>query len=70
MFLIFGLGRLDVLPVADFGLRSGMRKHYALADLPKKEAMHELATTWKPYRSIGTWYIWRSLGGVPQSDAP
>jgi DNA-3-methyladenine glycosylase II len=68
MFLIFSLGRLDVLPVGDYGLRAGVQKHYELAELPKKDALHELTASWKPYRSIGTWYIWRSLGGVPQSD--
>jgi len=67
MFLIFSLGRLDVLPVGDYGLRAGMQKHYELPDLPKKDTLHELTASWKPYRSIGTWYIWRSLGGVPQS---
>ena len=68
MFLIFSLGRLDVLPVGDYGLRAGVQKHYGLAELPKKDKLHELTESWKPYRSIGTWYIWRSLGGVPQSD--
>ena len=68
MFLIFSLGRLDVLPVGDYGLRAGVQKHYALAELPKKDVLHELTHAWRPYRSIGTWYIWRSLGGVPQSD--
>jgi len=68
MFLIFSLGRLDVLPVGDYGLRAGVQKHYALAELPKKDTLHALTESWKPYRSIGTWYIWRSLGGVPQSD--
>ena len=68
MFLIFSLGRLDVLPVGDYGLRAGVQKHYALADLPRKDDLSDLATAWKPFRSIGTWYIWRSLGGVPQSD--
>src|SRR5437773_12426457 len=68
MFLIFSLGRLDVLPVGDYGLRAGVQKHYALPELPKKDQLHELAAPWQPYRSIGTWYIWRSLGGVPQSD--
>jgi DNA-3-methyladenine glycosylase II len=67
MFLIFSLGRLDVLPVGDYGLRAGVQKHYALEELPKKEQLHELCAPWQPYRSIGTWYIWRSLGGVPQS---
>ena len=68
MFLIFSLGRLDVMPVGDYGLRAGLLKHYALNELPKKERIHELTEVWKPFRSIGTWYIWRSLGGVPQSD--
>jgi DNA-3-methyladenine glycosylase II len=68
MFLIFSLGRLDVLPVGDYGLRSGMQKHYALDELPKKDTMLALADKWQPYRSIGTWYIWRGLGAVPQSD--
>ncbi len=68
MFLIFSLGRLDVLPVGDYGLRAGVQKHYALDELPKKDTLHELTAPWRPYRSIGTWYIWRSLGGVPQSE--
>ncbi|MBI1832979.1 MAG: DNA-3-methyladenine glycosylase 2 family protein [Planctomycetes bacterium] len=68
MFLIFSLGRLDVLPVGDYGLRAGVQKHYGLSELPKKHTLHELADPWKPYRTIGTWYIWRSLGGVPQSE--
>ncbi len=68
MFLIFCLGRPDVLPVGDYGLRAGVQKHYELGDLPNKAVLTELAECWKPYRSIGTWYIWRSLGGVPQSD--
>jgi DNA-3-methyladenine glycosylase II len=68
MFLIFSLGRLDVLPVGDYGLRAGVQKHYELNELPKKDELHALTESWKPYRSIGTWYIWRSLGGVPQSD--
>ena len=68
MFLIFSLGRMDVLPVGDYGLQAGMQKLHALAELPKKARLHELTESWKPYRSIGTWYVWRSLGGVPQSD--
>ncbi|MGE3804294.1 MAG: DNA-3-methyladenine glycosylase, partial [Gemmataceae bacterium] len=67
MFLIFSLGRLDVLPVADLGLRAGLQRHYGLADLPDKEELTEQAEPWRPYRSIATWYLWRSLGPVPQS---
>jgi DNA-3-methyladenine glycosylase II len=69
MFLIFSLGRLDVLPVGDYGLRAGVQKLYALAGLPGREELERLAAPWQPYRSVGTWYIWRSLGAVPQSGA-
>jgi DNA-3-methyladenine glycosylase II len=67
MFLIFGLGRLDVLPVTDFGLRSGIKREHTLPDLPSRATLLELTADWSPYRSIGTWYIWRSFGPVPQS---
>ena len=67
MFLIFSLGRLDVLPVGDYGLRAGVLKQYELAELPNKTTLTELAEPWRPYRSIGTWFIWRSFGNVPQS---
>jgi DNA-3-methyladenine glycosylase II len=67
MFLIFALGRHDVLPVDDYGLRAGVVKHYGFEELPKKAALTELAQPWRPYRSIATWFIWRSLGGVAQA---
>ena len=68
MFLIFSLGRLDVLPVDDFGLRAGVQEVYGLTELPGRAALRELAEPWRPYRSIATWYFWRSRGGVPQSE--
>jgi DNA-3-methyladenine glycosylase II len=68
MFLIFSLGRLDVLPVDDFGLRAGVRDVYQLPDLPNRAALRERGEAWRPYRSIATWYFWRSRGGVPQSS--
>jgi DNA-3-methyladenine glycosylase II len=67
MFLIFSLGRLDVLPVDDLGLRAGVQEQYGLDDLPDKAALTELAEPWRPYCSIATWYFWRSRGFVPQS---
>jgi DNA-3-methyladenine glycosylase II len=70
MFLIFSLGRLDVLPLADFGLRAGVRDIYGLADLPKPAELQRRAETWRPYRTVATWYFWRSRGGVPQSEPP
>lgn len=67
MFLIFGLGRLDVLPVDDLGLRVGVQRQYELPEPPRKAQLIELAEPWGPYRSVATWYFWRSLGFVPQS---
>jgi DNA-3-methyladenine glycosylase II len=67
MFLIFSLGRLDVLPVGDFGLRAGVQESYGLAELPGKKVLDELGEKWRPYRSLATWYFWRSRGFVPQS---
>jgi DNA-3-methyladenine glycosylase II len=69
MFLIFSLGRLDVLPVADRGLRVGAQLQYGLEANPGKARLEELAEPWRPYRSIATWYFWRSFGFVPQSEA-
>ena len=60
-FLIFCLGREDVLPVGDLGLRKAMQKTYGLRQLPSPEVMHNIAQLWRPYRSIGTWYMWKSL---------
>jgi DNA-3-methyladenine glycosylase II len=68
MFLIFSLGRLDVLPVDDLGLRAGVQDQYGLPELPDKAVLAELAEPWRPYRSIATWYVWRSRGFVPQSE--
>jgi DNA-3-methyladenine glycosylase II len=67
MFLIFALGRLDVLPVDDLGLRAGVRDVYGFAELPDRKKLRELAEPWRPYRSVATWYFWRQRGGVPQS---
>jgi len=67
MFLIFSLGRLDVLPVDDFGLCAAVRKNYRLRQPPKKARLQKLTEPWTPYRSIGTWYMWKSSGWVPRS---
>jgi DNA-3-methyladenine glycosylase II len=61
MFLIFSLGRLDVLPVDDLGVRSAIKNLYDLKELPNKTTCVEIATPWRPYASIGSWYCWRSL---------
>ncbi|MBW4467517.1 MAG: DNA-3-methyladenine glycosylase 2 family protein [Pegethrix bostrychoides GSE-TBD4-15B] len=61
MLLIFRLHRWDVLPTEDLGIRSAMRRLYDLPDLPAKKAMLELAAPWQPYRTVASWYLWRSL---------
>lgn len=59
MLLIFTLGRLDVMPVDDYGVRSGLQTLYALPVHPNKTDFAELTDPWRPYRSIGAWYLWR-----------
>jgi DNA-3-methyladenine glycosylase II len=61
MFLIFSLGRLDVLPVDDLGVRAAIKHLYGLEELPDKAACVEIAAPWRPYATIGSWYCWRSL---------
>ena len=61
MFLIFQLGRLDILPVGDLGLKKGIQSMYSLKELPEKEQIEQLAESWKPYRTVATWYLWKSL---------
>ncbi|HSD05377.1 MAG TPA: DNA-3-methyladenine glycosylase [Nitrosopumilaceae archaeon] len=61
MFLIFSLGRLDVLPVGDLGLKKGIQRLYSMPNLPEKDEIEELAEKWRPYRTVATWYIWKSL---------
>src|SRR5690606_3307010 len=61
MFLIFCLGREAVLPVGDLGLRKAMQKAYSLGELPTPEIMRNIARPWKPYCSVATWYMWKSL---------
>jgi DNA-3-methyladenine glycosylase II len=68
MVLIFGLGRLDVLPIGDLGFRYGVKEWFGLKDAPSPIELEELAEPWRPYRTIATWYFWRSKGAVPQSD--
>jgi DNA-3-methyladenine glycosylase II len=61
MFLIFSLGRLNVFPVADLGLKAGVKRHYGLADMPTKAELDAVGESWQPFRSVGTWYMWRGL---------
>ena len=61
MFLIFALQRLDVLPTGDLGVRMAIRKAYGMDDLPHPKQIEELALTWRPYCTVASWYLWRSL---------
>jgi DNA-3-methyladenine glycosylase II len=68
MFLMFHLLRSDVLPVDDIGLHNGIAKHYAINATEKRRKMAELveiAEKWRPWRSVATWYLWRSLDPIP-----
>jgi len=61
MLLMFRLGRLDVLPVDDYGIRKAMQKAYRMRALPKPDRMRRIAEAWRPYRTVACWYLWRSL---------
>jgi len=63
MFLMFALERPDVLPVGDLGVRTAIRKAYGLSQLPSPAEMEELAGKWRPWCSVASWYLWRSLDG-------
>jgi DNA-3-methyladenine glycosylase II len=63
MFLIFALQRTDVLPTGDLGIRNAIRKAYNLEALPTPVEMEQMALRWRPYCSVASWYLWRSLEG-------
>ncbi|MFQ5744048.1 MAG: DNA-3-methyladenine glycosylase family protein [Acidobacteriota bacterium] len=63
MYLIFRLGRLDVLPVDDLGVRDSARRLYGLAELPAAPQLERVAEPWRPYRSVACWYLWRARRG-------
>ncbi|XP_022752138.1 DNA-3-methyladenine glycosylase 1 [Durio zibethinus] len=74
MFMIFSLHRPDVLPVGDLGVRKGVQFLYGLKELPKPLQMEQICEKWRPYRSVGSWYMWRLVeaktkgNGNAQSD--
>jgi DNA-3-methyladenine glycosylase II len=67
MFLMFCMGRLDILASSDLGIKNGIKNLYKLSDLPDSNLIKELAMTnkWHPYESVACWYIWRSLDNKP-----
>ena len=75
MLLMFHLGRPDVFPVDDFGVRNGFRLCYGLKHLPKPRALHDFAERWRPHRSAAAWYLWRAVdlhraGKLPPPTRP
>ena len=61
MFLMFHLGREDVLPVGDLGIRRAVQKAYDLPDAPDPDALRRLAAPWQPHRTLASFYLWESL---------
>ncbi len=70
MLLIFTLGRPDVLPVDDFGVRDGYRVLYQLDVQPKPKALAEIGLAWSPFRSIAAWYLWRASDEGKRAKLP
>ena len=65
MFLIFYLARPDVLPLDDLGLQRAMKLHYGRGRPLTRPRMRRIADAWAPWRSVATWYLWRSLDPIP-----
>ncbi len=63
MFLMFKLGRADVLPDLDLGIRKGIQQAYRLRKLPDPKRVQAIGAKWAPYRTIASWYLWRSIDG-------
>jgi DNA-3-methyladenine glycosylase II len=70
MFLIFALGRPDVLSVGDLGIRVGLRDYYGLAELPGPREAKELAEPWRPHRTVAMWYLWELIDNPPPDPDP
>lgn len=67
MFLLFCMGRLDVLPTGDLGIKNGIWKLYSLDEKPSPEIIEQIArdNNWHPYESVASWYVWHSLDNKP-----
>jgi len=70
MLLIFRLGRPDVLPVDDYGIRKGFMRTYGLSELPRPKELLAYGERWRPWRTVASWYLWRSLELPGDSVAP
>ncbi len=65
MFLIFHLNRPDVLPVGDLGIRKAFQAVYGLPEMPTAPEMERIAEGWRPHRTLGALFLWRSLSATP-----
>ncbi|MBI3544205.1 MAG: DNA-3-methyladenine glycosylase 2 family protein, partial [Deltaproteobacteria bacterium] len=73
MFLMFRLGRLDVLPTVDLGINKAIMREYGMKKMPKPAKVLEVGAAWSPYATVACWYLWRSLdtpGNVNPMTAP
>jgi 3-methyladenine DNA glycosylase/8-oxoguanine DNA glycosylase len=61
MFLMFRLGRLDVLPVLDLGIQNAVKKAYRMRKRPTPKQLEKIGAKWRPHASVASWYLWRSL---------
>ena len=61
MFLIFRLGRPDVLPIHDYGVQKGFAMTYGKKDIPKPRELAAFGERWRPYRTVASWYMWRAV---------
>jgi DNA-3-methyladenine glycosylase II len=68
MFLMFCMGRMDVLPIGDLGIRNGVKNLYGLENIPTPDDITAIAAEngWSPYESVASWYIWHSLDNAPK----
>lgn len=70
MLLLFELGRLDVWPVADYGVQKGFAKTFGRRKLPTPKQFQKIGEKWRPYRSVAAWYFWRALDAPTSETKP
>jgi DNA-3-methyladenine glycosylase II len=70
MLLIFRLGRPDVLPADDYGIRKGFARAYTQGELPARKDVETYGVRWKPYRTVASWYLWRLAEQAPLQRSP
>src|SRR5947207_7346044 len=69
MFLMFRLGRPDVLPELDLGIQNAIRRAYRLRKQPGPKDVKRIGKSWTPHATVACWYLWRSLEGAPPTPA-